>query len=96
MCGMKWSAYILECKNGSLYTGVTTDVKRRFREHQKKTARYTSYNPPKRVVYQECFESKSDAFKREAQIKSWTRKKKLAFINTFEPLFASNLGCRVE
>ena len=77
---MKWHTYILECKDGSLYTGVTTDLTRRFKEHQAKTAHYTSYNPPKEMVYQELFDSKSDAFKREAQIKRLTRKKKLALI----------------
>lgn len=77
-----WYVYILECKNGTLYTGVTTDVVRRFKEHQNKSARYTSYNPPKRVVHQESFRSKSKAFKREAEIKSWPRKRKQAL---FEP-----------
>ena len=75
-----WHVYILECKNGALYTGVTTDVERRFREHHEKTARYTSYNPPVRIAYSESFKGKVRAFKREAQIKRWPRKKKLALI----------------
>ena len=75
-----WHVYILECKNGSLYTGVTTDVVRRFGEHQKKAAHYTSYNPPEKVVYTQRFCSKSKAFKREAEIKGWARKRKLALI----------------
>jgi peptidylprolyl isomerase len=77
---MKWHTYILECNNGSLYTGVTTDLDRRFKEHCAKTAHYTSYNPPKKIVYQELFPSRSEALKREAQIKKLTRKKKLALI----------------
>lgn len=77
---MIWHVYILECRGGSLYTGVTTDLERRFKEHCAKTAHYTSYNPPKQIVYQEPFDSKSDAFKREAEIKRWTRKMKLALI----------------
>lgn len=75
-----WHVYILECKDGSLYTGVTTDIKRRFKEHHAKTTHYTSYNPPKQIVYTERLPSKPKALKREAQIKSWTRKKKLALI----------------
>ena len=75
-----WHVYILECENGSLYTGVTTDVLRRFKEHQNKSARYTSYNPPVRLAYSESFEGKTDAFRREAEIKRWPRRKKLAFI----------------
>ena len=75
-----WHVYILECENGSLYTGVTTDVLRRFKEHQNKSARYTSYNPPVHLVYSESCHGRSDAFKREAEIKRWPRRKKLAFI----------------
>ena len=78
---MKWQVYILECKDGSLYTGVTADLDRRFKEHHARTTHYTSYNPPEKIAYQESFLSKSDAFKREAQIKRWTRKKKLALIS---------------
>jgi putative endonuclease len=75
-----WHVYILECTNGSLYTGVTTDVGRRFSEHLNKSARYTSYNPPVRLVYSSPCRGKAAAFRREAEIKRWTRKRKLAFI----------------
>ena len=79
--GKTYYVYILECKNSALYTGITNDVKRRFKEHKKKTAKYTSYNPPVKIVYKEEFPNKSNAAKREAQIKSWTRRKKLALIS---------------
>lgn len=75
-----WYVYILECQGGTLYTGVTTDVERRLKDHQAKKARYTSYNPPKQMLYQERFDSKSGACKREAEIKRFTRKKKLELI----------------
>jgi putative endonuclease len=71
-----WYVYILECQDGSLYTGVTTDLKRRLKEHRAKTTHYTSYNPPVRIVYTESFLQKGAAFKREAQIKGWSRAKK--------------------
>ena len=75
-----WSVYILECRNGALYTGVTTDVARRFEEHRRKRARYTSYNPPVRVVYRQRLGSRSKALRREAQIKRLTRADKLSLI----------------
>lgn len=75
-----WHTYILKCKGGFLYTGVTTDIERRFKEHRAKKARFTSYNPPEKIVYRESFASRSEALKREAEIKTWTRKKKMALI----------------
>ena len=75
-----WYVYILECKNKSLYTGITTDLERRFNEHKEKSARYTSYNPPLRILYKETASTRSKALKREALIKSWPRKKKLELI----------------
>jgi putative endonuclease len=75
-----WYTYIMECKGGSLYTGITNNLERRFQEHLAKTTHYTSYNPPVRIVYKEPFPTKSEALKREAQIKSWPRRKKMALI----------------
>ena len=76
----KWILYILECQDKSLYTGVTSNIERRFKEHLKKTSHYTGYNPPNKILYSEYFQTKSEAFKREKQIKGWTRRKKLALI----------------
>lgn len=70
-----------------MYTGATTDPERRFKEHLSKSARYTSYNPPERIVYKESFKSKSKAYKREAEIKGWTRKRKLVLIQDFTKLY---------
>ena len=75
-----WYVYILQCKDGALYTGVTNNLERRFKEHKKKTSHYTSYNPPMEFLYKEPFQNKIDAEKREAQIKRWSRAKKLALI----------------
>ena len=77
-----WHVYILLCKGNFLYTGITTDVKRRFKEHENKSAKFTSYNPPLRVVYTENFRSRSRALKREAEIKGLKKKAKLALIAT--------------
>ena len=76
-----WHAYIIECKNKSLYVGITNDIPRRIKEHQQaKGGHYTKSFGVNKLVYQEeCF-TKQQALKREAQIKGWTRKKKLALI----------------
>ncbi len=71
--------YILQCKDKSLYTGIATDVLRRFDEHRSgRGARYTRAHPPKKIVHQEPFTTRSAALKREAEIKRWPRAKKLA------------------
>lgn len=74
--------YIIECQDKTLYTGITTDVKRRFREHSSgKGGAYTSSRKVKKILYTEKHPDRSSALKREAEIKSWDRKKKLALIN---------------
>ncbi|MFA5100254.1 MAG: GIY-YIG nuclease family protein [Candidatus Omnitrophota bacterium] len=75
-----WQVYILECKDGSLYTGITSDIKRRYKEHERGGARYTSYNPPVKLLYTENCADRSGALKREYQIKSLPRSKKLELI----------------
>jgi putative endonuclease len=78
--------YILECSDKSLYTGITTDLKRRFAEHSSGTAsHYTSSKGAKRVVYSEEHPSRSAALKREAEIKSWHRTKKLSLTKLNKP-----------
>jgi putative endonuclease len=73
-----WHIYILLCSNGSLYTGSTNDLEKRFLAHQNGTgAKYTRANKPVRIICTENFETKSEAFKRESEIKSWTRAKKI-------------------
>jgi len=73
--------YILLCKDDSLYTGIATDVGRRFEEHKAgKGSKYTRARKVKQVVYTEKHKTRSEAQKREAQIKSMTRKKKLELI----------------
>ena len=74
--------YILECKDKTLYTGLTTDVKRRFNEHKKgKGAHYTKVHGAKRMVYTEIHPDRSSATKREAEIKKLSRQKKIELID---------------
>ena len=76
--------YLIKCKDGSLYTGITTDVQRRFREHKKGTGgHYTKAKGVVRVVYTEKHPDRSSASKREAEIKRWPRKKKMDLIKSF-------------
>ncbi|MFC1496779.1 GIY-YIG nuclease family protein [Candidatus Margulisiibacteriota bacterium] len=79
---MSYFVYILECKNGALYTGITTDLKKRFTRHQAgEGGRYTRSNRPIKIRYQESCSSRSEATKREIQVKKWSHTKKLALIN---------------
>lgn len=74
--------YILECKDKTLYTGITTDLKRRFEQHKnKKGGHYTRAKGVAKIVFTEAHPNRSSASKREAEIKSWKRGKKLGLIN---------------
>ena len=76
-----WFIYILSCADSALYTGVTTDISRREKEHNlKKGGACTRARLPVRLVYKESYETRSEALKREAQIKRLTRAKKLELI----------------
>lgn len=76
-----WYLYILRCGDGSLYTGITTDVEKRFRAHQSgKGAKYTRGRGPLEIVYREECGDHSQALKRELAIKALTRKEKEALL----------------
>jgi putative endonuclease len=69
--------YILKCSDGSYYTGITTDLERRFKEHKSGVGgHYTRAKKVRRIVYTEKHPDRSSASKREAEIKSWPRQKK--------------------
>ena len=73
--------YVLECKDGSLYTGITTNVERRFKEHKDGIGgHYTRAKRVVRVVYTERYTDRSSAARLEVEIKSWRREKKLHVI----------------
>lgn len=79
---MLYYVYLLECDDGSLYTGITTDVARRFEEHtQGIGSHFTRAKGARRMVYSEEQPDRSAALKREAEIKKWPREKKLALIS---------------
>ena len=73
--------YIIECLDKTLYTGITTDLARRFKEHNTgKGGAYTRSKKVIKILYTEKFPSRSMALKRQAEIKRWPRQKKLALI----------------
>ena len=73
--------YILECSDGSYYTGSTWDLERRFRQHSEGVgANHTSMRLPVKLVYSLYFDSIQEAFLMEKKIQKWSHKKKKALI----------------
>jgi len=79
---MNYYIYILRCSDDTLYTGITTDIKRRVSEHNdsKKGAKYTKMRRPVKLVYSEEAKDRSSALKREHEIKKMSRLKKLELL----------------
>ena len=73
--------YILQCADGTLYTGWTTDLQARLRAHNAgKGAKYTKARLPVHIVYSESLPSKNEAMRRESAIKRLTRARKLELV----------------
>ncbi len=79
-----WVVYIIETESGKLYTGITTDLNRRFQEHseKKRGAKFFSVSAPKRILFRENHSSRSEASIREAEIKRMKRSQKLELISS--------------
>jgi putative endonuclease len=76
---MPWFVYILECSNGSLYVGSTTDAAKRLERHQcGDGAAHTAKCRPERIIFREEHPLLDSALARERQLKGWSRAKKLA------------------
>jgi predicted GIY-YIG superfamily endonuclease len=81
-----WFVYLLRCRDGSLYTGISVDVEARVSVHNRgKGARYTRSRLPVTLVYMERRRTRSAALKREAAIKAWPRARKLTLLQTPVP-----------
>ena len=78
-----WFVYMIEADDGSYYTGISTDVERRFDEHAGKPQRAKFFNgrKPVALVFQEGGYNRSEASKREAEIKKLKRQQKIALIH---------------
>jgi len=76
-----WYVYILKCADGTYYTGITTDIDARINAHESgKGAKYTKGRTPLKLVYCETSEGRSQASKRENEIKTLSRKEKISLI----------------
>lgn len=83
-----WFVYILQCDDGSLYTGVTIDVERRVHEHNfdnRLAAKYTRARRPVVLKYQACFASRADACRHEHKIKTMKKRQKIQLITNQTP-----------
>ncbi|MCE5293013.1 MAG: GIY-YIG nuclease family protein [Chlamydiales bacterium] len=83
---MSWEVYIIQSKSGTFYTGITTDLDRRFAAHLSggKGARFFRFSEPEKIVYREAHPNRSEATKREIQIKKMNKSQKLELIEGFE------------
>ena len=76
-----WFVYLLECRNGSYYAGITNDLEARWRAHASgKGARYTRANPPLRLLGSRAYPDRASASRAEWQLKQLPRARKLAFL----------------
>jgi putative endonuclease len=76
-----WYVYLLECRNGSYYAGISNDVEARFQAHLAgKGARYTRANPPLKVLAMRAYPDRSAASKAECELKRQPRGRKLAWL----------------
>lgn len=79
---MDWVLYLLECRNGAFYAGITNHLERRYAAHVSgKGARYTRANPPVRILASKVYADRSAASIAEAQLKQLPRDRKLDFFN---------------
>ena len=84
-----WEVYIIRARNGKLYTGITTDLDRRFAEHRsgRKGARFFRFTEPEAIVFRETHADRGSATRRELAIKKMTRRQK-------ERLIAASAGLK--
>ncbi len=77
----KWHLYILACRDGSFYTGITNDLERRMEMHKMgRASKYTRSRQPVRMVHAEACEDRSDALRKEATVKALSRREKEEYV----------------
>jgi len=75
---MIWYVYLLVCQDKSIYTGITTNLERRLKQHNSgRASKYTRSRLPVEMVYSEKHASRTDALKKEAQVKKLSRQRKI-------------------
>lgn len=81
-----WFVYIVECSDGTYYTGITTDIERRVAQHSAGMgAKYTRSRSPVRLVAKRCVSSRSFALRLEYHVKKQAREKKIASLESWQP-----------
>lgn len=81
ICSFMFFVYFLRCSDGSLYIGQAEDLEKRLKQHRSGSgARYTAARLPVELAFFELFETRSEAIRREAQLKRWSRAKKEALV----------------
>ena len=81
---MSWTVYMLRCADDTIYTGITTDLERRIKEHNyddRKGAKYTRARRPVSLAYYETCTNRAEASKREYQLKRLDRSQKISLLN---------------
>jgi putative endonuclease len=79
---MNWQVYMILCSDNSLYTGITTEIERRFRQHrERRGAKYFRGREPREVVYLESGHTRSSAGRRESKIKALSHAEKNLLLN---------------
>lgn len=79
-----WEVYIIQADNGKLYTGITRNLDKRFKDHleSKNGAKFFRFSRPKKIVFRESHPNKSEALKKESKIKKMNRALKLKLIHS--------------
>ena len=78
---MAWFVYIVKATDDSYYTGITTDLKKRIEKHNSRQGSKSLFGKiPVQLIYKESAKNRSEASKREAEIKSWDKEKKIQLI----------------
>lgn len=80
----KWEVYIIQTESGKLYTGISNDLGRRFTNHLqgKSGAKFFHFSSPKQIIFRESHQNRSEATKREIEIKKMKRTQKLNLIHS--------------
>jgi putative endonuclease len=89
----RWSCYMLECGDGSLYLGIAKDPAQRVKRHHGDVgAKHTALRRPVKLIWQEEFATEGLARSREAELKGWRREKKLRLVQEFQPANGAHGG----
>lgn len=93
MANKSWFLYLIECQDGSIYTGITVDVEARYKAHQTgKGAKYTRTHPPKQLLIVIPFDNRSEASKAEYAVKQRSASEKKLLSICTEAVFKNQLN----